>query len=144
MAKDRAPTSKSSWIGMAAHEIDEITNYGARVAARCACGLAQAIIDTGQDLLRTDPRAVARANYSAQARQARRQREAEREVETRRLLGEDDLCDMLARHLAGMKRNPEGIRAHMQQREIKTAMQRDEDDYADQVHKWLQESPIAA
>lgn len=144
MSKDRAPSSKSSWIGMAAHEIDEITTYGARVAARCACGLAQAIIDTGQDLLGTDPRALARANYSADALQARRQRESEQEAETRRILGEDDFIDMLARHRTGPSGSPGAIRAQMQQREIEAANTRDEDDYADQVHKWLQESLIAA
>lgn len=97
MPKNRVPTSKSSWIGMAAHEIDEITTYGASMSAQVARRLADAVVETGQDLLATDPRAIARANYSAEARQARRQREAEQEAETRRILGEDDFSDMLAR-----------------------------------------------
>ncbi len=144
MAKDRRPTSKSSWIGMAAHEIDEIMNYGARVAARCACGLAQAIIDTGQDLLRTDPRAVARANYSAEAREARRQREAEREAETRRMLGEDDFIDMLARHRAGTNRSAESAAQMHLQGAIAAAIVRDEDAFADYIAEQLRESRIAA
>ena len=98
MSKARTPSSKSSWIGMAAHQIDEITTYGASMSAKVARQLADAVIETSQDLLATDPRALARANYSAEARQARRQREDEREAETRRILGEDDLSEMLARH----------------------------------------------
>lgn len=145
MAKERAPTSKSSWIGMAANEIDEITTYGARLSARCARELANAVVETGQDLLRTPPRALARANYSTEARQACRQREAEREAEIRRVLGEDDFSDMLARHRADMKRSSAAISAQMEpQREISAANKRDEDDFADWVAKHLQESRMTA
>ena len=98
MSKNRVPASKSSWIGMAAHQINEITTYGASLSAQAARQLADAVVETGQDLLATDPRALARANYSAEARQARRQRRDEQEAETRRILGEDDFNDMLARH----------------------------------------------
>ena len=145
MTKLRTPTSKSSWIGMAAHEIDEITTYGARLSARCARELADAVVETGQDLLKTHPRALAHANYSVEARQARRQREAEREAEIRRVLGEDDFSDMLARHRADMKRSSAAISPQMEpQREISAANKRDEDDFADCVARQLQESRIAA
>lgn len=98
MPRPRTPSSKSSWIGMAVHEIDEITTYRSSLSAKIARRLADAVIEAGQDLLDTDARALARANYSVAARQARRQREAKREAETRRILGEDDFSDMLARH----------------------------------------------
>ena len=95
MSKDRAPTSKSSWIGMAAHEIDEITTYGASRAARHARDLADAVVESGQDLLRTDPRSLARANYSPEALRARIERERTEEAKRRQILGENDLVDLL-------------------------------------------------
>ena len=96
MAKDRAPTSKSSWIGMAAHEIDEITTYGASRAARHARELADAVIGQGRDLMDTDPRGFAHANYSPAALQARRDADDARRRETARILGEDDMVAWLS------------------------------------------------
>jgi hypothetical protein len=95
MAKDRTPTSKSSWIGMAAHEIDEITTYGASRAARHARDLADAVVRAGRDLLQTDPRALARANFSPAALQAARNTADERRRETARILGTDQMAAWL-------------------------------------------------
>ena len=96
MAKHRAPTSKSSWIGMAAHEIDELTTYGASRAARHARELADAVIGRRLNLLDTDPRDLARANYSPVALQARRDADEARRRETARILGEDDMVAWLS------------------------------------------------
>ena len=96
MAKDRSPTSKSSWIGMAAHEIDEITAYGASRAARHARELADAVVDAGRDLLRADPRALARANFSPAALQAARDAADARRRETARILGDDEFAAWLS------------------------------------------------
>lgn len=96
MGKDRAPTSKSSWIGMAAHEIDEITTYGASRAARHARELADAVVRAGRDPLQTDPRALARANFSPAALQAARDAADERRRETARILGTDQMAAWLS------------------------------------------------
>ncbi len=96
MAKDRAPTSKSSWIGMAAHEIDEITTYGASRSARAARTLADAVVRTGHALLDTDPRETARLNYSPAAMAAARDAAEARRRETARILGEDDMAAWLS------------------------------------------------
>lgn len=95
MPQFRTPSSKSSWIGMAAHEIDEITTYGASLSAKLARELADAIVEAGRPLLSSDPRALARANYSPEARRARIEREREAEARTRQILGEDDMVDLL-------------------------------------------------
>lgn len=96
MPKNRTPSSKSSWIGMAAHQIDEITVYGASLSARCARALADAVVGTGQDLLDTDPRGLARANYSPEALRARIDQQNAEEAQTRQILGEDDFSEWLA------------------------------------------------
>lgn len=96
MAKDRAPTSKSSWIGMAAHEIDEITSYGASRAARHARELADAVIGQRLALLDTDPRELARANFGPVAIKARRDAADARRRESARILGEDDMLAWLS------------------------------------------------
>lgn len=95
MAKHRAPTSKSSWIGMAAHKIDEITTFGARHAARHARELADAVARAGKDLLSIDPRSLARANYSPEAIQAQREAAEARQRKNRQILGEDGFAAWL-------------------------------------------------
>lgn len=96
MAQHRAPTSKASWIGMAAHEIDEITTYGASRSARHARELADAVVGQRRNLLDTDPRALARANHSPEAIQARRDAADARRREAARILGEDGMAAWLS------------------------------------------------
>lgn len=96
MGKHRAPTSKSSWIGMAAHEIDEITTYGASRSARHARELADAVIGKGGNLVDADPRALARANFSPAALQAARDAIDERRRQSDRILGTDGLAAWLS------------------------------------------------
>lgn len=89
MTKNRVPTSKTSWIGMAANEIDEITIYGASRAAKSARALADAVIKAGYLLLDTDPRATARANFGPEALRAKAEEEAAKEARSRHILGYD-------------------------------------------------------
>lgn len=96
MAKDRVPSSKSSWIGMAAHEIDEITNYGASRAARAARSLADAVVCQGHSLLDVDPRETARLNYSPAALQAARDAADTRRRQRERTLGLDTMAAWLS------------------------------------------------
>lgn len=77
--KERVPTSTASWIGMAAHEIDRITLFGASTAAELARNLARYIDRQGHDLLDTDPRANARLHFGPEAMAAKRKEREERE-----------------------------------------------------------------
>jgi hypothetical protein len=103
MSKNRVPSSKLSWIGMAAHEIHEITTHSPSLSARIARGLANAVVDAGHNLLTTDPRETARLNYSLEAVQVRRQRQVAREAESRRILGDDDF-DAWIEHMGAQTR----------------------------------------
>ena len=95
MARKRRPTTNLSWIGIAAHEIDEITSHGASRSASLARELAENLVRVGHRLLALDPRATARANHGPEAVAARAEMRRAEEARRRRVMGEDDFGPFL-------------------------------------------------
>lgn len=90
---ERRATSKASWLGMAAQEIDEITTFGATTAAKLARDIANHIIRQGYDLLAAEPRAYARLHFGPEA--MARKKKAWEEREARRREHDNRMSDYL-------------------------------------------------